>query len=282
MLRVFGFLFLAGCLAAGEKRADIVFATVDGVSLKLDLYLPSREKASLVVYVHGGAWRSGNKDRIPLGTLVEAGYAVASVEYRLSTVARFPAQIHDLKAAIRFLRAKEKAYGYDARRITITGSSAGAHLATLVGVTNRDKALEGRIGSNLEQSSDVQAIVSFFGASNLLTILGQSTPAGASMRSAALQLLLGAQPAENPEIAKLASPVYQVDAGDPPLLLLHGDKDPQMPIEQSREMEAKYRAMGLPVQMEVVAGAGHGGAQFFDTERMRIVKAFLSGPALVQ
>ncbi|MBK5291059.1 MAG: alpha/beta hydrolase [Acidobacteriia bacterium] len=275
-----GLLLLTGALAWSEKRVDIVYATVDGVALKLDLYLPAAAKAPLLVYVHGGAWRSGSKDRIPLGDLVGEGYAIASVGYRLSPVARFPAQIHDLKAAIRFLRASEKVYGYDARRIAITGSSAGAHLATLVGVTNGHRDLEGRLGEHLDQSSDVQAIVSFFGASNLLTILSQSTERGVAMRAPALQLLLGGQPAENPVIAKLASPVFHVDARDPPLFLLHGDQDPQMPIEQSQEMQTKYREMGLPVQFEVVQGAGHGGAQFFDARRMRLVVEFL-GKSLV-
>ena len=131
-------LLLLACLAATltlaaaenqpfRKLTDIPYAKVDGHVLLLDLYLPSdrTRPASLVVFVHGGAWRSGDKQRMPLTGLVRDGYAVASVDYRLSPVARFPAQIHDLKAAIRFLRAKQQDYGYDARRVAIAGASAG-------------------------------------------------------------------------------------------------------------------------------------------------------------
>ncbi len=260
-----------------SKIADIPFAEVEGRRLLLDLYLPAGdvEAAPLVVYVHGGAWRSGSKDGMPLAELVAAGFAAASVEYRLSPVARFPAQVHDLKAAVRFLRAKGTEYGYDAARIAIAGSSAGAHLAALVGVTNGSEELEGTVGDHLDESSDVQAIISFFGASNFLTILPQSTPRGLGVRIPALQLLLGAQPQDVPELAKLASPVFHVDAVDPPLFLLHGDQDPQMPINQTHELHGKYVELGLPVRLEVVHGAAHGGAAFHDARRTRMVEEFL-------
>src|SRR5262245_36370450 len=131
-------------------RQDITYATVDGSELKLDLHLPKTTvKPRLLVWVHGGAWRSGSKSDMPLQRLVEAGYAIASVDYRLSPVARFPAQVHDIKAAIRFLRASQEEYGYDARQISIAGSSAGGHLAALVGVTNGQTELEGTVGEHL-------------------------------------------------------------------------------------------------------------------------------------
>ena len=226
-----------------------------------DLYLPSdrTRPAPLVVFVHGGAWRSGSKQRMPLTGLVRNGFAVASADYRLSPAARFPAQIHDLKAAIRFLRAKQQDYGYNAQRLAIAGTSAGGHLAALVGVTNGHERLEGRLGGHLDESSEVHAIVSFFGAGNLLTILPQSTPGGLQVRMPALQLLLGAQPEDTPELAALASPVFHVDKTDPALLLLHGDQDLRMPINQAHELHGKYKKHGLPVQFEVVHGAGHGG-----------------------
>ena len=115
------------------------------------------------------------------------------------------------------------------------------------------------VGRHLNQSSDVQAIVSYYGASNFLTILQQSTPHGLGVRIPALQLLLGKQPEKTPELAKLASPVFHVDDSDPPLLLLHGDQDPQMPINQSHELFGKYEAHDLAVKFEVVHGAAHGG-----------------------
>ena len=115
---------------------DVEYAMVDGHSLKLDLHLPESKQAPLVVWVHGGAWRAGSKADMPLGGLVNQGYAIASVDYRLSVLAPFPAMIHDIKAAIRFLRAHSADLGYDASRIAVAGSSAGGHLAALVGVTN--------------------------------------------------------------------------------------------------------------------------------------------------
>jgi acetyl esterase/lipase len=213
---------------------------------------------------------------MPLGGLVDAGYTVASVDYRLSPVAPFPAQVHDIKAAIRFLRAQSVVYGYRADRIAIAGSSAGGHLAALVGTTNGNSELEGAVGEHLDQSSNVQAIVDFFGPTNFMTILPQSTPHGLGVRIPALQLLLQGQPEDNPELAKLASPVEQVDAKDPPLLLIHGDQDPQVPINQSHELEGKYKQLNLPVRFEVVHGGAHGGEGFYDDKIVKIVEEFLA------
>lgn len=256
---------------------DIEYARVDNISLKLDLYVPENVASPpLVVWVHGGAWRSGSKDRMPLGELVKRGFAIASVDYRLSPVARFPAQVHDCKAAIRFLRAKAEYYAYDASRIGIAGSSAGGHLVAEIGITNGHLMLEGTVGDHLDKSSSVQAIVDYYGPSNFLTILRQSTPHGLSVRVPALQLLLGSQPEENVELAKLASPVFHVDKTDPPLLLIHGDQDPQVPINQSHELHGRYRTLGLPVQFEVIHGGAHGGRQFYDQARIDLVEQFLS------
>ena len=212
---------------------------------------------------------------MPLGKLVEDGYAVASVDYRLSTQAQFPAQIHDLKAAIRFLRAHGRQWSVPSKKIAIAGDSAGAHLAALVGVSNGHLELEGDVGGDRTESSDVQGIISFYGAANLATILNQSTPHGLKVRVPALDLLLGGQPGDLPTLARLASPVFHVDRHDPPLLLLHGDQDPQMPINQSHELYGAYKKANAPVQFEVVHGAVHGGAAFYDAERLSVVKKFL-------
>ncbi len=196
---------------------DISYAEVDGQRLLLDLYLPTEEKnPPLVVWVHGGAWRRGSKSQMPLTELVKSGFAVASVEYRLSPVAKFPAQIHDIKSAIRFLRASGSKWGINTKSIAVAGASAGGHLAALVGVTNHHKELEGRVGDHLDQSSAVQAIVDYYGPTNFLTILSQSTPHGLSVRVSALELLLGGPPDKQPELARLASPVFHVDPEDPP------------------------------------------------------------------
>jgi acetyl esterase/lipase len=266
-----------GTLQAFEHRVleDIEFAVVGDQALKLDLHLPEVRNAPLIVWVHGGAWRAGSKSDMPLSRLIKLGYAVASVDYRLSVVAPFPAQAHDIKAAIRFLRAKAGEYGYDAERVAIAGSSAGGHLAAIVGLTNGDKRLEGTMGNHLDQSSKVSAVVSLYGAADLMTILAQSKPQGLKVRVPALDLLLGGQPQDKPELAKLASPVHQIDAQDPPLLLIHGNADPQMPPEQSEALAAAYQKAGLKVQLEMLPGSKHGGAEFFDETRTALMKDFL-------
>jgi acetyl esterase/lipase len=264
--------------AQGPTHRDVEYAKVGDRSLRLDFYLPQVDddsKSPLVVWVHGGAWRAGSKDSVPVKHWLEDGLAIASVDYRLSGEAKFPAQIHDIKAAIRFLRATSDLYRVDPNRFFVAGSSAGGHLAALVGVSNGVHQLEGAVGEHPSSSSDVQAAVSFYGASNLQTILAQSTEHGLSVRVPALQLLLGGQPNTKPDLARLASPVTHVDASDPPLWLIHGDADPQMPMEQSLELEAAYRKHDLPVQFDVIKGGKHGGAEFFTRERLNGIAASL-------
>ena len=261
--------------AAPRVQRDIPFARVGPSELRLDLYLPENEPVGLIVWVHGGAWRAGSRASVDVVGLTARGWAIASVDYRLSPVARFPAQAHDIKAAIRHLRAHAAEHGYPPSRVVIAGSSAGAHLAALVGVSNGHAELEGKVGADLQQSSDVQAIVSLYGASNLTSILSQSTPHGLDVRVPALELLLGAKPEAAPELARLASPVFHVDAKDPPLLLLHGDQDNQMPINQSHELQGAYEKLGLPVRMVVVHGSGHGGPAFTSADNLALIDEFL-------
>ena len=264
--------------AGVSVAADITYAVVDGHELQLDLYTPTASAANpppLLVWVHGGGWRAGSRKSVNGLELVTRGYALASVSYRLSPVAPFPAQIHDIKGAIRYLRAHASELGIDVSRVAVMGVSAGAHLAALVGVTNDSRDHEGRTGGNLEQSSSAQAVVSYFGASNLTTILEQSTEFGLGIRVPALELLYGGPPAENAELARLASPVFFVEPGDPPLYLLHGDADPQMPIEQTLELHEAAKAHGVEVHLDVVPGAGHGGAEFFAPARILAVGQFL-------
>ncbi len=256
-------------------QRDVVYAKVDGKELKLDLYIPEKPITNgLLVWVHGGAWRSGTKDGVPR-IFPENGIPTASIEFRQSTEARFPAQVHDIKAAIRFLRAKASAYGCDAGRIVIAGSSSGGHLAAAVGVTNGQAELEGTVGDYLKESSDVQGILDYFGASNLNTILQQSTPFGLNVRKPALELLLGSLPEQNTKLATLASPVAHVDKNDPPLLIFHGDQDPQMPINQSHELTGAYKKENRNVQFDVVYGAAHGGDAFYTGERVKLALDFV-------
>jgi acetyl esterase/lipase len=274
MRRLFALLLFVAPPAQGEETLE--FARVGELVLKLDLHRPEVEKPPLVVYVHGGAWRAGSREDVPILALLQHGYAIASVDYRLSTQARFPAQIHDIKAAIRFLRAKADELRIDTTRITIIGSSAGGHLAALTGVTNGHAELEGRVGDHLDQSSRIDAIVSYYGASNLQSILGQSTEFGLGVRIPALKLLLGDLPENLPALAELASPVAHLDADDPPLLLLHGDADPQMPPAQSAEFHDACTRAGVTARLVVLPGAKHGGEEFYDAARMQLVAEFLA------
>ena len=259
-----------------DKVSDIIYAVVDDRELGLDIYMPRGvEDPQLLVWIHGGRWLYRTKEDINTLALVEEGFAIASIDFRLSVDEPFPAQIHDIKAAIRFLRANAETYGYEATRIGVHGRSSGGHLTSLVGVTNGVKELEGELGDHLDVSSDVQVAVSYFGASNLTTILDQSTPFGVMLRGPALALLLGGPMEATAELAELASPVFHVDAQDPPLLLLHGDQDPQMPINQAHELHGVYKEHELPVHLEVIHGAKHGTPEFFDAKRTALVAEFL-------
>jgi acetyl esterase/lipase len=161
---------------AARVLLDIEYARVDDRLLLLDLHLPRDvQDPPLVVYLHGGAWRAGDKAEVP-PFLVEAGFAVASLDFRSSEEARFPANVHDIKAGLRFLRANAQRYGYRADRIAVSGSSSGGHLAALVGTSSGHEALEGTLGEHDAVPSGVQAIISWVGASNLSTILAQSGP----------------------------------------------------------------------------------------------------------
>jgi acetyl esterase/lipase len=254
---------------------DIPYATVGTRTLTLDLHRPAGvAHPPLLVWVHGGAWRKGDKSSAPPG-FVDRGIAVASLDFRLSTEARFPAMVHDIKGAIRFLRANAATYGYRADRLAIGGDSSGGHLAALVGVTAGSAELEGTIGGHNDQSSAVQAILDYYGATDLTTILDQSTPFGLTVRRPALDLLFGGPPDIKKALAELASPVLHVDASDPPLLIFHGDRDPQMPINQSHELQGAYDELGLDATFVVVHGSAHGGDAFYSGKNLDRAVDFL-------
>ncbi|MGB6449223.1 MAG: alpha/beta hydrolase [Steroidobacteraceae bacterium] len=264
-----------GAAATSRDVLDLVYATVAGKPLALDLHMPQdARRPPLVVYVHGGAWAVGNKSEYP-AFLVARGFAVASLDFRSTNDAPFPADVHDIKAGIRYLRARATEYGYRSERIAIAGASSGGHLAALVGVTNGDRALEGTEGDYLGQSSSIQAIVSYFGASDLTTILAQSTPHGLSVRVPALKRLLGSPPDQVPELAKQASPIFHVDHDDPPILLLHGDQDIQMPLNQLYELQWAYEQAGLHPEVLILHGVGHVAEPFFTGEPAERVVQFL-------
>jgi len=259
-----------------EQKA-LPYACVDGGELLLDLYLPDWvEEPPLVIWIHGGAWQFGSRADPPLGP-VAAGYALASVDFRQAGTAGFPAQIHDIRAAIRFLRAQARALGFRADRFAIWGASSGGHLAALAGVSRGGAELEGRVGEHPGEDSSVQAVIDFFGPADLLTILDQSTPHGLDVRVPALERLLGGA-LDEPGVrrrARLASPVHHVHAGAPPLLILHGVQDKQVPINQSIELDLAYRQLGLDSRLVFLPDAGHMDGVYYDTGCMEIVMDFL-------
>ncbi len=209
---------------AVRVHRDLVFATVDDQQLKLDLYLPEAEgKPPLVVWVHGGGWRGGSKNKPPILAITDHGYALASISYRFTDNEIFPAQIHDCKAAIRWLRSKASEYGFDANRIAIAGSSAGGHLALLIGTSGDIAELEGDVGGNLEQSSSVQAIIDYYGPSDFV-LRGKTQPDRAyTEKSGSFALLGGIKHGKvDAHMETIASPAHYVGTGDPPLLVFQG------------------------------------------------------------
>lgn len=263
------FLILVISLKAGAADApptqDVMFAKVDGHELKLNLFLPEGvDNPPMVVFIHGGGWKNGSYKNCPVKWLAEDGIAVASIGYRLSDKGIFPAQIHDCKGAIRWLRAHANDYGYDATRIVVTGTSAGGHLALLLGVTGDVSELEGVVGGNIEQSSQVQGIVDYFGSSDFL-LRSRTQPAKTEDPKGSVTLLLGGKVSEKMDLAKLASPAYHVTADDPPLLILHGENDKTVYLPQAERMEQVYKDAGLSVKLTVIPGVGHGGKAFFES-----------------
>ncbi|MBA4016539.1 MAG: alpha/beta hydrolase [Pirellula sp.] len=269
-----------GTLAAADtnnvRQEDVVYAEVDGHKLPLRLFVPSGVKnPPLVVYIHGGSWRAGSYKSCPLASLTEQGFAVASIEYRFTDVAIFPAQIHDCKGAVRWLRANAGKYGYDASRIGVAGTSAGGHLAVLLGTSAEVADLEGTVGGNLDQSSRVAAVVDYYGPTDFV-LRAKTHPERANAQGSSTFDLLGGPAIEKTEQAKRASGVTYVSADDPPLLIVHGDQDKTVYLDQSESIRKAYEAAQLDVDMILVPGGGHGGKVFFTGENLSRVQEFLS------
>jgi acetyl esterase/lipase len=240
---------------------DLEYARHDGKPVLLDLYLPKgvEQKVPLVIWVHGGAWAAGSKEGCPAVFLVGRGYAVASINYRLTGEAAFPAQIEDCKAAVRWLRAHAKDYGLDPARFGAWGASAGGHLAALLGTSGGVKSLEGSSG-NLKQSSRVQAVCDWFGPADLAAVVDAMPGAFGSRKDIEdiLTRLLGGPLRENRAKAAAASPVTYVTKDDPPFLIMHGDQDDTVPIQQSQRLYEALKKAKIEVSFHTVKGAGHG------------------------
>jgi acetyl esterase/lipase len=256
---------------------DIPYAADENPMHKLDLYLPKKrktEKLPVIVFIHGGAWLGGNKsdDAAELISFVRTGkYAGISINYRLTGEAKWPAQIYDCKAAIRWVRANSENYGFDSNHIAVWGKSAGAHLALMLGVTI-DAELEGDVGPYKGYSSKVEAVVNFFGPTDLNAIIGQTSDINHSTAFAPEALLIGGAVPENPDKARAASPVTYVTAQDSPVFSVHGDSDKIVPYDQALRIDAALHRAQVPTYLITIKKGGHGD---FGTIADKKVAAFL-------
>jgi acetyl esterase/lipase len=237
---------------------NLPYAEVNGKQLKLDLYLPSKPigKLPVVVWIHGGGWDSGSKNFCPIAFLAEQNTAVASINYRLTQSATFPAPLFDCKGAVRWLRAHADTYGLDSGHIGLVGASAGGHLALLMATTEHHPELEGDVGGNLNESSRVQCVCSFYGPTDLNRLVDD--PASRTNATGEVAKLIGGPVAYNLEKAAAASPITYVDQTCPPVYLLHGSNDTLVPPEQSTLFYEALIKAGVPAHLEIVPNKGHG------------------------
>lgn len=248
-----------------EYKPDVVFATINGRALHMDILYPKQPPLvpmPALVWIHGGAWRGGSyKTPGQFVFLARAGYFCASIEYRLSQEAIFPAQIHDCKAAIRYLRAHAAEYRLNPEKIGVWGGSAGGHLAALLGTSGGVSELEGNVGGHLEHSSAVQCVVDLFGPSDMTTMIsdrGERIMIDPKTGWGPEESLLGGPIEERGELARMASPIAYVDKNDPPFLIIHGELDKTVPIVQSEKLAQRLEAAGVECTFIRVKNAGHG------------------------
>jgi len=253
-----------------------------GASQSLDLYLPENAGPApmpLIVWVHGGGWRGGSKAGCPAAPLATAGYVVASVEYRFSQKAVFPAQIQDCQAAIRWLRANAKKYKIDPDHVGVWGASAGGHLVALLGTAGGKKAFA-MIGGNEDQSDRVQAVCDWFGPANWNTVMAQATADKTpniypfNTPKDPYSMLIGVKMGEDKAKTDAVSPVTYVSKDNPPMLVMHGTADPHVPFAQSEELVEALKKAGVEVVFQKFPGSGHGGAVFSSAPVKGLIKAF--------
>jgi acetyl esterase/lipase len=260
---------------------DLEYNRINGTSLLLDLYLPVNAKGPLpvIVWIHGGGWRAGSKNLASNGIQVRQasrGYAVASINYRLSDVAKHPAQVEDCKAAIRWLSANAVQYNLDTGHIGVWGSSAGGHLVAMLGTSGGVDSLEGSSG-NLDQSSRVQAVVDWYGPTDLLKISSQALPCSRldhDSPDSPESLLLGCTLQTCPERAVTANPITYITPEDPPFLIMHGTNDCTVPPGQSQLLFDALKEAGVEATLQFLQGAGHGGPEFSSPESEQLITSF--------
>lgn len=271
-----------------RTRLDLRYASQSNAQ-RLDLYLPATGAGPfpLVVWIHGGGFSGGTKtlaDGAAARRLVDRGFAVASLGYRLSGEARFPAAVLDLKAALRHLRANASDYRIAPDRIGAWGSSAGGHLAAFLGVTGGVAEFEDASLGNAKQSSRVQAVVDWYGPSSLLEMDADASAQGCAPyagtghddASSPEGRWLGGKPSSIPQVASRASPVTWVSVDDPPFIIQHGGRDCSVPTEQGRRLrDALLPVLGAQaVSWLEFPSDGHGGPSFGAAENLDVITSF--------
>ena len=238
---------------------DLAYVTNGHALQKLDLYVPKTDaKVPLIIFVHGGAFRGGDKRSESPARFLADGYAVASLNYRLSQDAIFPAQIEDCKAAVRWLRSNASKYKLDSDRFGAWGTSAGGHLVAMLGTTGDTRIFD--VGENLEFSSRVQAVADWFGPTDFLQMDSHRVPNGMAHNppGSPESRLIGGPIQQNKEKAAQANPITYITSNASPFLIAHGDADRMVPHHQSELLEAALKKAGVPVRLFTVKGAGHG------------------------
>ncbi|MGK2857972.1 MAG: alpha/beta hydrolase fold domain-containing protein [Thermoanaerobaculia bacterium] len=283
------FLLLALALPGGASdvvsRSEVSiyyameFANADGQSLLLDLFVPSgRGPFPIIVSLHGGSWASGTRDQGLAILQLDRGYAVANIDYRLAPTSIWPAQVEDAKVAVRWLRANSGRFDLDPGRIGVMGLSAGGHIGAVLGTSNGVVALEGIELGNGGYSSEVQAVVDYFGPSDLLKLKQQALPCmpgDPNDPTEAPSQLLGCTLPLCPEKAATANPITYVTPDDPPFLLLHGTSDCLVPWQQSQILHDALRKAGVRSKLILVPFAGHGDLLFVTPLIQQQVNDFL-------
>jgi len=249
-------------VASVATLRDLVYERVNGAVLTLDLYCPEKVSGSLpvIVWIHTGGWSKGRKERCPAVALVQDGYAVASIDYRLTSTAPFPAQIEDCKAAVRWLRANASTYHLDPDHIGVWGHSAGGHLAALLGTSGGVRELEGT-GDNMSYSSRVQAVCDVAGPSDLVRLYQEASQSRGDKSGKVMSdiaALVGSSAEQNVTTSTAASPIHYVSKDDPPFLLIHGENDATIPVTQAESFAAALKAAGVETTLEIANGRGHG------------------------
>lgn len=254
-----------------DVHRDVVFGTGGGRDLKMHIVTPKNKAAKpapVYVWIHGGGWMGGTKEGgvrqvVPV---VRQGFVGATIEYRLTGEAPFPAQIEDCKCAIRFLRAHAEEYNIDPNRIAVGGSSAGGHLVALLGTSGGVKELEGQ-GGWADQSSTVQAVIDLFGPTDFKAFVSEpGYEHHNKANSPESRLLGGGEVLPNTEGIKRVNPITYIDAQDPPFLIIHGTQDRTVPLNQSELLNEALTKVGVSVKLHKIEGAGHGGPDFSKPE----------------